>query len=349
MRSAIVLEVAKGGTVAEVARSLNVHPATVERWCSRFLVNRLDGIRRQAPRSSTRMEVPWRTVERILELSRSAPPAPSNRWTTRLMAKEVSVSHMFVHRVWKSHRIRPTEPPSPPPSDRTAEPYRTYADIVGVYDGNGGRLAVFEIADRLSLPNFLAAPIEVGSTGISGGVFSDRQEIFSRFFLPLLSVLEEGDKDRPASTQENFPHDLLIFLRTLEYQVPSSSNLWLVSDGLPLAGSGRLSAWLRMRPRFHLHPLSGMGSWEEEIRRWAAQTLPERLHPSSFPSVASCHASIARCLSEGRDRHRPFAWTLAFDSLRGWGPIGSPPTPPARPSETPRRPGALRDLSFRIG
>ena len=349
MRSAIVLEVAKGRTVAEVARSLNVHPATVERWCSRFLVNRLDGIRRQAPRSPSHMEGSWRTVERILELSRSPPPAPSGRWTTRRMAKEVSVSHMFVHRVWKSHRIRPNElPPSPSPRAST-DLHRAFADIAGVYNGSEGRLAVFEVGDRLSLPSFLSMPIEAGSGGLSGGVFSDRRETFSRFFLPMLRLLEEGREDRPAADPSASPHDLFIFLRTIEYQTPASSSLWLVPDGLSRAGSDRISAWLRMRPRFHLQPDRGTGDWESEIRRWASEALPGRLHPSSFPNLASCHDSVARCLSEGRDRGRPFAWTPSFDSLRGWGPIDGRIRTPARPTGVGRRPREVSGLPYPKG
>ncbi|HEV2519419.1 MAG TPA: helix-turn-helix domain-containing protein [Thermoplasmata archaeon] len=345
IRSAIVLEVAKGRSVAQVARSLRVHPATVERWCTRFLVNRLDGIRRQAPRSRARAEVPWRTVERILELSRQAPPADSGRWTTRSMARAVSVSHMFVHRVWERHRIRPTDPPTaqlvrlPPP------PARTFVDIVGVFDGNGGRLAAFELTSAPTLiSGFLANPIDVGSTGVSGGISLDQRESFSRYLVPLLGAL--GDEDPSTAPAPTPSPDLLIFLRSLDYQVPATSNLWLVSKGIRWDRASGLAAWLRQHPRFQLHEGSGPTRWEAELRRWAATRLPGRIHPASFPNVSSCHASIARRLSEGRDRILPFAWTPTFDSLRGWGPVHPDGGTPPSAEVVLRSPSDFPELSF---
>jgi len=259
------------------------------------------------------------------------------------MARQVSVSHMFVHRIWKKHRVTPFSSPPPSALPAHAAPDRVFVDIVGVYHEPAGRLAVFEVAEASWVgSSFLVAPPETGPIGISGGLSVDRREVFARYLLPLLGALEAGrtEKPRPPST-----HDLLIFLRALDYMIRPSSDLWIVSQGIPLGASRCLRDWLQQRPRFRVHSADGADGWEREIRRWASTRLPGQMHPSSFPNVSACHSSIARCLSEGRERFRPFAWTPTFDSLRGWGPGGEGGSADSI-VPIPRLPRGLEGLSF---
>lgn len=317
-RAQIVLQAERGLSNVEIGAALHVDPGTVAKWRQRFVINRLDAIRREAPRAGRSRKVPWSTVERILETSQSSPPAPGLRWTRRSLARQLSVSHMLVHRVWKAYRI---EPGSSTVRDwGTGEPDpRKFIDLVGVYYGREGGAAMFEVGVSPDVVrSYLLPDLPRSDLGISGGIHTDGRSIVMDHLIPLMQRLEE-ERRWPGGPSTSSTHDLLIFLRTMDYVTAPTSDIWIVLKRPDPKEADSLQAWLRQHPRFRVLSVSPSGSWPLEVRRWVQQWSRSRLHAESFRSSGACHASLARLLSTTEASTVPFAWAPTFDSLRGWG------------------------------
>jgi polyphosphate kinase len=90
-----------GRPVSRVAAELGLSRDTVRKWRSRFLAQRLAGLRDVsrpgAPRTITDEQAARVIARAVLE----APPAGRRRWSTRLMAAEAGMSQSAVSRIWR--------------------------------------------------------------------------------------------------------------------------------------------------------------------------------------------------------------------------------------------------------
>ena len=105
MRARIVLASAAGRTTKEIARTLELRPATVSKWRTRFARDRIDGLS-DAPRRSGRRKYDRETERRILAQMDSPPPSGHATWTGNLLARALGdVSDDQVWRVLRRHGI----------------------------------------------------------------------------------------------------------------------------------------------------------------------------------------------------------------------------------------------------
>ena len=88
-----------GRPVARVATELGLSRDTVRKWRSRFLAERLAGLR-DAPRPGAPRTITDEQVARVIARALEAPPAGRRRWSTRLMAAETGMSQSAVSRIW---------------------------------------------------------------------------------------------------------------------------------------------------------------------------------------------------------------------------------------------------------
>jgi transposase len=109
------LACADGRSNTEVAAALGASRATVAKWRSRFLADRLEGLedvpRPGAPRKITDEQVAL-VIGKTLE---EQGPGQDTRWTTRSMAAATGLSQSAVSRIWRAYGIKPGELPGPKP------------------------------------------------------------------------------------------------------------------------------------------------------------------------------------------------------------------------------------------
>src|SRR5713226_3684354 len=107
LRSKIVLMAAEGRQNKEIAEKLRARPKTVTLWRSRFVVHRLDGILKDAPRPGRKPRISEKKIDRVIDLTLHTKPHGATHWSARTMAREVGLSHMTVQRIWNAHRLQP--------------------------------------------------------------------------------------------------------------------------------------------------------------------------------------------------------------------------------------------------
>src|SRR5690554_6355246 len=91
-RAHVVLWSADGVSGQEIAQRLHLTPEAVSRIRKRFLESGAAALQTQAKSVRTDHAVPAVTVERVIGLAMSPPPAGRSRWTTRLLGKEVGLT-----------------------------------------------------------------------------------------------------------------------------------------------------------------------------------------------------------------------------------------------------------------
>jgi transposase len=297
VRARVILEASGGRTNGEIARVLGIHTETVTRWRRRFVVNRLEGLRRDAPRSGARTRTPSELVERIVRVTLEDPPPDRERWTTRSLAKSLQVNHMLIHRIWRARGLSPSSPTS------TSAPKggQPWVDVVGVYLDAPAAAVVFAVGVRNSAAEGLPAHARA-DPAISGG-----------FLLPgtptsITGLLTRGEEllSRVPNLRQS-PSELLVFLRSLEESTPEGARLEVVFDRPLEFVSERVSGWLNAHPRFRAHAPAVGGSWVATVDGWLNAYRGLTLHPDSFrgaTELISLTANGAPQPIRGR-----FSWT----------------------------------------
>jgi transposase len=297
IRARIVLEAERGRTNGEIARHLGIHTETVARWRQRFVVNRVEGLRREAPRSGGRRPGAPELVDEILRVTLHTKPPNGSPWTTRTLARSLHVSHMLVHRVWKAHGISPSSPGAGVPTTSG----RPWLDLVGVYIDSPAAALVFGVGLR-------EAGVDASTTrpridaNISGGfLISDPPTL-----APLAEALvrAEGLLPRLANSRRS-PNELLVFLRSLDESTPPGTQLHVIFDRPLEQIPDRVEAWLKTHPRFRVRSVPTDGSWAATATEWLHTFHDLSLHPDSLRSVESLTESMNRVNRNGR-----FSWTL---------------------------------------
>ena len=99
LRAKIILMASKGKSNSVIARTLNLSRPTVIHWRSSFIEKGLDGLE-DIPKPGRPPVLSEDTIKDIVS-STMVKPNNATHWSTRMMAKEKSVSHMTVQRIWK--------------------------------------------------------------------------------------------------------------------------------------------------------------------------------------------------------------------------------------------------------
>jgi transposase len=107
LRSKIVLACAGGAGNTQVAETLGVSRATVAKWRSRFVADRLEGLsdepRPGAPRTITDEQVELVITKTLEERG----PGLDTHWSTRSMAAATGMSQSSISRIWRAFELKP--------------------------------------------------------------------------------------------------------------------------------------------------------------------------------------------------------------------------------------------------
>src|SRR3989441_1491256 len=149
-RAHVVLWSADGVAGADIARRLQMSAEAVSRIRRRFLERGVAGLATRPKAGRKDHAVPALTVERLVELAMSPPPAGRSRWTTRLLAKEVGltsgcVSDVLRRNGLKPHRVRTYK------VSRDPAFVAKVRDVVGLYLNPPEHAVVLSVDEKTSI------------------------------------------------------------------------------------------------------------------------------------------------------------------------------------------------------
>jgi len=312
-RARIVLEAAAGARNIDIARSAGTDRLTVARWRARFAERRLEGIRKDAPRSGRRPTRREAAAEGIVEYTTQRRPANATHWTTRTLARELGVSHSMVHRVWRAEGLKPhlerTFKVSNDP--HFAEKVR---DVVGLYLDPPEHALVLSVDEKSQIQ---ALDRTQPSLPMYPGRAGTRTHDYKRHgTTTLFAALEMAEGKLIGTCMKRHRHQEWIrFLRVIDAQTPAELDLHLIIDNYSTHKHEKVKRWLRRHPRFHLHFIPTSSSWLNMVERWFREITDKRIRRGAFRSVVQLVKAIMDYVKAHNETPHPFVWAAKADGI----------------------------------
>lgn len=312
LRSRIVLLCADGLDNKGVSARLGVRAQTVGKWRARFVEARLEGLhdeyRAGAPRS-----VSDDMVESVVTRTLESKPEGATQWSTRSMARACGLSHDTVARIWRTFGLQPhrvdTFKLSPDPL--LIEKVR---DVAGIYLSPPEHAAVFCVDEKSQiqalnrtqplLPMRLGYPELQTHDYVRNGVTT----LFAALNLKTGKVIGEIHRRHRAL-------EFRQFLDTIDRAVPLELEVHLIMDNYGTHKSALVRAWLKKRPRFHVHFTPTYASWLNLVERVFADLTQNQLRRGSHTSLASLEKAIREFLHARNKDPKPFKWTKTAEQI----------------------------------
>jgi hypothetical protein len=281
-------------------------------WRRRFVSNRLEGIRMDAPRSGHGPRSARLTAQ-IVDAAQSTAADRRRTWTTRSLAKRLRVSHMTVHRAWRAHSLQKAKAPARF-SDRSKPGGPDPVEMEGVFLHPPRRAAVFQVEGEHPLP-WTAG----GRSVPSGGNGRDDP---GRGLSVLFHQWKKSATCRNGS--DCSVAELLVFLRMVDRRQPASSSFMVLYEGFSRSAEQRVTRWARSHPRFHPVRVPAGTTWFKAVERclgdWDSSPLSSPWDRVFRPLTES----LASYLQTDPAAPAPFVWTPP--------PLGEGPSGPSGPT-----------------
>jgi hypothetical protein len=211
---------------------------------------------------------------------------------------------MQVYRSWKKHAISSGLPIPPAPSDRPGD----WVDVIGTFRCPPVSAVLFgiDVTGRSAHP-----PRQEVVASQETAEATDLLYIPSRgtrdltWGLGLLREIVPGRKSRVAS-----PHDILIFLRSVERRWPPDLRFHLIAECPDRRMRDHLRRWLARRPAYTFHIVASSGAWSAAVDRFLRGWDPRQLALTSFRAVEWFTRALIRYASRPEAPSFAFTWTF---------------------------------------
>ena len=311
-RARIILACAEGTDSKVVARRLHVTPATVCKWRSRFVGQRLDGLYDE-PRPGAARTITDDQVEQVIIRTLETTPRGATHWSTRDMAKAVGLNRMAISRIWHTFGLQPHRSETFKLSN---DPLliEKVRDIVGLYLNPPTHAAVFCVDEK---PQIQALDRTQPLLPMQPGQVERRTHDYKRHgTTTLFAALNAKTSD--VITQFHQRHrsaQFRDFLGLIDAQVPRSLDVHIIMDNYSTHKTPLIRNWFARRPRFHVHFTPTYGSWLSLVERWFAELTNKQIRRGAFRSVPQLKAAIQEFIDAHQVNPKPFVWTKSADEI----------------------------------
>jgi transposase len=307
LRAKIVLRAADGEGTNRIARELDVRPATVSKWRTRFARYGLQGLQ-DAPRSGRRRKYDEGTERRILAVLDEPVPGGETTWTARLISRELG--DVTVHQVWRvlrKHKIHlqrrrswcvSTDPEFAPKA----------ADIVGLYLAPPENAVVLCVDEKPAIQaleraqGYLRLPNGRALTGFSHHYKRHGTTTLFAALEVATGLVTTGHFKRRRR------REFLDFMNDLIAQYPSSQEVHVILDNLN-THKPKHDRWLARHENVHFHFTPTRASWLNQVEIWFSILQRRVLRNGSFTSPRALREAIDRFLAAYNEEATPFEWT----------------------------------------
>ncbi|MFJ9655760.1 IS630 family transposase [Streptomyces microflavus] len=312
LRIRIVLRCAEGGTNKEIADELGVSHGTVNRWRSRFIRLRMDGLSDE-PRPGRPPSILLDQVEDVLTATLESTPGQDTHWSRASMAKHSRLSKSTVGRIWKKFDLKPHLQDA---FKLSTDPQfiAKVVDVVGLYHHPPEKAVVLCVDEKSQiqaldrsqpvLPMMPGMPERRTHDYYRHGVTS----LFAAFNIADGSVISQLHRRHRAIEFKKF-------LVTIDKAVPAGLDVHLVCDNYATHNTAEIKAWLGKHPRFHVHFTPTGSSWMNQVERWFGLLTDKLIRRGVHTSVKALEQDIRAWIDGWNENPKPFTWTKTADEI----------------------------------
>jgi transposase len=312
LRSRIVLACGQGLDNKSVADRLQVTPATVGKWRSRFVADRLDGLVDE-PRPGRPPSISVDQIEAIVVDTLEKTPEHATHWTRASMAKRSGLSKSTVGRIWKAFDLKPHRADTFKLSNDPLFVEKVF-DVVGLYL-NPPEGAVVLSVDEKSQVQALARS-QPAFPMMPGMPERATHDYVRHGTTSLFAAFNTADGTVISSLHRRHRTiEFKKFLTKIDGEVPAELDVHLVCDNYGTHKSPAIKKWLTSHPRFHLHHTPTYSSWLNQVERWFAYLTADLLQRGDHRSVQALERDIRTWVAAWNEHPRPFIWTKTAEQI----------------------------------
>lgn len=312
LRARIVLDCASGKTNTEVAAARGVTKQMVGKWRARFVERRADGLLDE-PRPGKPRSLGDERIEQLIATTLNAQPRGATQWSTRALAKQLTVSQSTVSRVWRAFGLQPHRSET---FKLSTDPLfiEKVRDIVGLYLEPPLKAMVLCVDEKSQIQALdRTQPMLPMAPGLPARRTHDYARHGTTSLFAALDIATGrviGQLHRRHRGQE-----FLKFLRTIDDCVPLDLDVHLVMDNYGTHKTPTVRAWFARHPRFHVHFTPTSASWLNQVERWFALLSDKQIKRGTHRSTLALEKAIREFLAVHNDDAKPFCWTKTADDI----------------------------------
>ena len=312
LRSRIVLACASGVSNSDVARQLGVTAPTVRKWRSRFLDNRLDGLRDE-PRPGRPTTIGLDQVEQVIVDTLESTPKNATHWSRASMASKSGLSKSTIGRIWKAFGVQPHRQEGFKLSNDPMFTEKVF-DIVGLYL-NPPESAVVLCVDEKSQVQALARS-QPAFPMMPGTPERRSHDYVRNGVTSLFAAMNIADGTVISSIHRKHRSiEFKKFLIKIDKTVPADLDIHIVCDNYATHKHAAVTAWLTKHPRFHMHFTPTYSSWINQVERLFAEITRELLQRSDHRNVQALEKDLRAWVAAWNDNPKPFIWTKTAEEI----------------------------------
>lgn len=308
-----ILMLADGATYAEVHQRLGWSSRTTATWKTRFLTERLAGLRGRHRGSKPTTLTP--AVEaRILAKTREAPPDGSTHWSSRKLAAVLTLSHSLIALAWRRaglqpHRLERYVRSTDPDFETKA------ADVIALYLDPPQHAAVFCVDEKTAIQALdrldPVLPLSPGRAERHGF------EYYRHGTLSLYAALDTRTGTVVGQTAaRHTTDDFIAFLQTVVDTQPRRREIHLILDNLATHKTQKVRTFLAAHPHVHLHFTPTYSSWLNQVELWFAKIERDVIARGIFTSITDLRRKIMKYIRRYNRAAKPFRWSYADPTRR---------------------------------
>jgi transposase len=311
-RARVILLSASGQSGSEIALRLELSGEAVSRIRRRFRDEGVEGLYERPKAGRKDHAVPSETVERVVQLAMSPPPAGRSRWTTRLLAKEVGLSSGCVSDVLRRCELKPHLSRTYKVS-RDPDFVAKVKDVVGLYLAPPEHAVVLSVDEKTSIQALertqLPLPLRTGRAR------RHTHDYKRNGVVDLYAALEVATgKVTHRVSDSHTAIDFLAFMNKVERAYPSQE-LHVILDNSSSHATPEVKAWLDAHPRVQFHFTPTSASWLNQVEGFFGILGKQSLSETDFPSKKALREHLAAYMRSWNKDPTPFAWTKPANAI----------------------------------
>ena len=311
-RARVILLSAAGASGIDIAVQLDLSPESVSRIRRRFVERGVDGLVDQPKAGRRDHAVPADTIEQILQLALSPPPAGRSRWTTRLLAQTVGRTSGCVSDILRAHDLKPHRVRTYKVSRDPAFAAKV-TDVVGLYLRPPEHAIVLSVDEKTSIQALerTQPPLPLRT----GRAVRHTHDYRRHGVVDLFAALEIATgtvthRFSPTHTSADF----LRFMKKVVRTYPDR-DLHVVLDNSSTHNTAEVRAWLAAHPRVQFHYTPTSASWLNQIEGFFGILTKQSLSVTDFSSKRALRDHLRAYLRAWNKNPTPFAWTKPAGAL----------------------------------
>lgn len=309
----VLMLLEQGETYRQIAKKVDCSEPFISKWKKRFLHQGLAGLYTRHAGREAKVLTP-KMEARILNWTRKTPTDATTHWSTRRLAKKLSVHHMMVQRVWKKHGIQPHRierymASNDPDFEKKA------ADVIGLYLKPPQHAVVLSLDEKTAIQALdrrdPILPLSPGRAERHGF------EYVRHGTLSLFAALDTATGEIIGKTvKRHTSQEFVAFLQHVVTQQPDDRDIHIILDNLSTHKTPLVNEFLNAHPNVHFHFTPTYSSWLNQIELWFSKIERDLIHRGVFTSSKDLARKIMRYIRYYNRHPKPVKWIYDDPSRR---------------------------------